>query len=138
MKVFYLIKFHPKCLDANLEKHVEAAVFNSKDQGIFNIIQCITIIKNVDLKCIQVTNGNSGHIVYLKIKADYINLNVRKIYTGKITHIIWNKILTIKIKNKITVLVNFNPDNNVNYIFKAKITQKGDISKKCKSVILRN
>ena len=132
MTVFdYELKIHPKYLVANIKKHVETAVCNLKYQEIFNNTQCINIIKNVDLKCIQVTNGNSDHIAYLTMKSDQINLKAGKTYTGQITHIIWNKTLVIKIKNQITVFVNFNPDDNVNDIVKVKITQIDDISKKC-------
>jgi hypothetical protein len=107
-----------------------------KDQGIFNnirneYIQCITIITKVDLKCIQLTNGISDHIANLKIKADYIILKVGKIYTEKIIHVIWNKILVVKMKKQLTVFVNFNPNYNVNYILKVKITNI-DINKNVK------
>jgi len=48
---------------------------------------CVTNIKNVKLPCFKVKNGQSNRILYLKIEADYINLEVGKIYLGIITHV---------------------------------------------------
>ena len=44
-----------------------------------------------------------NHIVYLEIEADYIDLKVGKVYSGIITHIIFNKKLVVKIENLIIV-----------------------------------
>ena len=86
----YDLKIHSKYLDSNIQKHIETAVYNLKDRGVFNRM-CITNIRNVYLVEIQVTNGQSDHIAYLKIEADYINLEVGEVYSGILTHAILNK-----------------------------------------------
>ena len=118
--VFYFeLKIYPKYLDANIQKHIEDAVRNLKDRGIFNK-RCITNIININLKCIKITED---HIAYLKIEADYVNFKVGKIYTGKITHVITNLKLVVKIENKITVFINYKPNYKVNDIVKVEISK---------------
>ena len=87
----YELKIHPKYVDSNIQKHIKTVVHNLKDHGVFNKM-CITNIKNVNLVGIQVTNGQSDHMAYLKIQVDYIDLKVGEVYSGIITH-------TILIKN---------------------------------------
>jgi hypothetical protein len=72
------LKIQPKYLDASIEKHIKDAVCNLKEGGIFNRM-CITNIRNVVIKCIKVTNGNSDTIAHLKIEADYFHLKIRRI-----------------------------------------------------------
>jgi exoribonuclease II len=113
------LKIHPKYLDANIQKHIEDAVRNLKDRGIFNKMS-ITNIRNINLKCIKITED---HIVNLKIEADYVNLKVGKIYKGKTTHVITNLKLVVNIASTITVSINYKPNYKVNDIVKVEISE---------------
>ena len=87
----YELKIYPKYLDSNIKKHIETAVYNLKHL-------CITNTRNINLISIQVTNGQSDHIAHLQIEVDCINLKVREVYSGIITHAILNKKLVVKNK----------------------------------------
>ena len=115
------LKIHSKDLNSKM-KQTENIIWDLKNQGGFNKVS-VTKIRNVNLQCIKITNGRTDHFAYLKVEADYINLENGKMYTRIITHVIWKQKFFVKINNQVIVFCYFEPLSKINDEFQIEITK---------------